>query len=47
VVLEGIKRFPAKADYFSRIGQTIVEAKGDKDFREQMKATIAERGKGD
>ena len=47
VVLEGIKRFPAKADYFSGIGQTIVEAKGDKNFRERMKATIVERGKGD
>jgi hypothetical protein len=46
VVLEGIKRFPAKADYFSGIGQKIVEAKGDKIFREQIKATIVEREQG-
>jgi hypothetical protein len=47
VVFEGIKRFPAKANYLSEIGQRIVEAKGDKDFREQMRAAIAERGKRD
>lgn len=45
VVLEGIRKFQAKADYFAEIGQKIVEATGDKDFRKQMEAAIAERGK--
>lgn len=47
VVLEGIRKFPTKAGYFSEIGQKIVEATGDKDFRKKMKAAISERGKGD
>lgn len=47
VVLEGIRKFPAKADYFTGIGQKIVKATGDKDFRKRMEAAISERGKSD
>ena len=36
VVLKGIRKFPAKAAYFSEIGHQIVEATGDRDFREQL-----------
>jgi len=47
-VLGGIGKFPAKAvDYFFEIGQKIVEATGDRTFRKQMEAAIAERGKRD
>ncbi len=46
VVFGGIAKFPAnRADYFLQIGQRIVEATGDRIFREQMKAAIAERGR--
>lgn len=44
-VLGGIRKFPAKAAYFFEIGQKIVEATGDKDFRKQMESTIGERSK--
>lgn len=48
VVLDGIGKFPAnRAGYFSQIGQQIVEATGDRNFREQMKAAMVERGKRD
>ena len=47
VVLDGIRKFPAKAEYFVEIGQKIVEATGDKDFRKQMDLAIAEREKSD
>ena len=43
VVLGGLKQFPDKRKYFSEIGQRIVEATGDKDFRKQLEAEIAER----
>ncbi len=46
-VIDGIGKFPAKADYFSGIGQKIVEATGDRTFRKQMEAAVAERGKRD
>jgi len=44
-VLVGIARFPAKTDYFSQIGQRIVEATGDRFFRKQIEGAIVERGK--
>lgn len=47
VVLDGIRRFPVKADYYSDIGQRIVEATGDRHFRQQIEITVAERGKDD
>lgn len=47
IVLEGMGNFPAKAGYFAAIGQRIVEAAGDRDFRRQMEAIIAERGNSD
>ncbi|MDE0684891.1 MAG: metallophosphoesterase [Candidatus Poribacteria bacterium] len=43
VVLNGIKKFPAKAAYFSEIGQKIVEATGDRNFREQINDAIREK----
>lgn len=46
-VLEGIRDFPEKADYFAEIGQKIVEETGDRDFRQQMEVAIAKRGKSD
>ncbi len=47
-VLGGIGKFPATgADYFLQIGQKIVEATGDRNFRKQMEAALAERGKRD
>lgn len=45
VVLNGISKFPSKADYYVEIGQRIVEATGDKDFRQQLESAVAERGK--
>jgi len=45
IVLEGMKKFSDRAEYFSEIGQRLVAATGDKDFRKQMEAAIAERGK--
>ena len=47
VVLGGLKKFPDKREYFSQIGQRIVEATGDKDFRRQLEAEIAERNYGE
>lgn len=47
VVLDGIVKFPAKADYYSEMGQRIVEATGDRLFRQQMETALTERGKGD
>ena len=44
LVLEGIDRFPAQAESFRQIGQRIVEATGDKAFREEMAAAIDEKG---
>jgi hypothetical protein len=46
-VLDGIGKFPEKADYFFGIGQKIVEATGDRNFRKHMEAAITERGKHD
>jgi len=47
-VLGGIEKFPAnQADYFAQIGHKIVEATGDRNFRKQLEAIIAERGKRD
>ena len=43
VILGGLKKFPDKRQYLSEIGQRIVEATGDKDFRKQLEAEIAER----
>jgi 3',5'-cyclic AMP phosphodiesterase CpdA len=46
-IIEGIRKFPVnRAGYLAEIGQKIVEATGDRGFREQMEDTIAERGKG-
>ena len=45
VVLKGISNFPLKADYYVEIGQRIVEATGDKNFRQQLESAVAERGK--
>ncbi|MCY3981577.1 MAG: metallophosphoesterase [Alphaproteobacteria bacterium] len=47
VVLEGLKRFPSKRQYFSEIGQHIVEATGDKGFRGRLEAAMAERENGE
>lgn len=47
LVLEGIRKFPVKADYYSDIGQRIVEATGDRHFRQQIETVVAEGGKGD
>lgn len=43
VVLDGIRAFPAQADYFAEIGQKIVDATGDRKFRKQIEAAISER----
>ena len=43
IVLNGIRKLPAKASYFSEIGQKIVEATGDRDFREQINNSIREK----
>jgi len=45
VVLRGIDQFPTKSDYYAEIGQTIVEATGDKGFRQELESTVAQRGK--
>ena len=42
VVLDGIKKFPAKANYFSDIGQKIVEATGNRNLRKQIENMIRE-----
>jgi hypothetical protein len=42
-VLAGIARFPEAADGYVAIGQAIVEATGDRDFRDQLSARRAER----
>ena len=47
VVLEGIRKFPAQADYFAEIGQKIAEATGGREFRKQMEAAISERDESD
>lgn len=47
VVLEGIRKYSAQADYFAAIGQKIVEATGDREFRKQMEAAISERDESD
>jgi len=44
VVLDGIRNFPLRADYFAQIGHQIVEATGDKIFRTQLEDAIKERG---
>ena len=47
-VLGGIGKFAAdRTDYFFQIGQKIVEATGDRNFRREMEGAIAERGKRD
>ena len=43
LVLEGIRAFPAKAAYFAAIGQRIVEATGNRDFRKQLEDTMRDR----
>jgi hypothetical protein len=43
VILSGITKFPASADGFADIGQKIVEATGDREFREQLLALNAVR----
>ena len=45
VVLEGMEKFQNKWEYFSEIGQRVVEATGDKGFRKQIETVIAERNK--
>ena len=42
VVLNGIRMFPAKENDFAEIGQKIVEATGNRDFRKQIENTIRE-----
>lgn len=42
-VLNGIRKFPTKTAYFSEIGQKIVEATGDRSFREQINDAIREK----
>lgn len=45
-VLDGIKRSPAnRRDYIQQIGQRIVEATGDRNFRRQMEIAEGEGGK--
>jgi 3',5'-cyclic AMP phosphodiesterase CpdA len=45
VVLAAIRQCPVSAtDRLGRVGQEIVEATGDRSFRDQLKAEIAERG---
>ena len=43
LVLNGIRKFPTRVAYFSEIGQNIVEATGDRDFREQINDAIREK----
>lgn len=46
VVLDGIGKFPAKQrDHLLQIGQRIVEATGDRNFRKQMETAEGKRGK--
>ena len=46
-VLEGIGRFPEKAEVFSEIGQGIVAETGDRNFRKKIDIAIGERGNND
>lgn len=47
-VLDGIRKFPPnQRDYLFQIGQRIVEATGDRNFRKQMETAKGEIGKGD
>ena len=43
VILSGIAKFPASADGFVEIGHKIVEATGDREFREQLETRRAGR----
>jgi predicted MPP superfamily phosphohydrolase len=43
IVLGGIAKFPNKDAAFSEIGQRIVEATGDKEFRKQIDGTVEAR----
>jgi predicted MPP superfamily phosphohydrolase len=45
LVLDGIRKYPIKADYYYDIGQRIVEATGDRSFRQQIEILVKERGK--
>src|SRR5207245_1361556 len=48
IVLDGLRRFPADArDYFVSIGLRIVEATGDRMFREKLGTTKTARGSRD
>lgn len=45
-LLTGIERCPANADgYFMDIGHRLVEATGDRAFRKELEAAIAQRGR--
>lgn len=45
VVLDGIRQFPAnQRDHLLQVGQRIVEAAGDREFRKQMETAGRERG---
>ena len=46
VVLDGLKKFPGKGEYFSKIAQGIVEATGDKGFRKQLEAENSRKRQG-
>lgn len=46
IILEGIGKFPDNIEGFIEVGMTIVEATGDKDFRDQLTARRAERKAG-
>ena len=44
-LLQGVATCPPeRLDYLAGIGYTIIEATGDREFREQLRAAIAERG---
>jgi hypothetical protein len=45
-VLSGIHRFPEAADRFFAIGQAVVEATGDRPFRDELNSLQAERRSG-
>ena len=47
VVLNGIQKFPARADYFLQIGSSIVQATGDRGFRKKLTTAVKSRGSHD
>ena len=47
IVLAGIRKFPERADYISEIGHRIVEATGDREFRQHIESAVVERAGND